>query len=135
MQTFFHQSNSEKNMSGLSQPDISFQNLLHGRKISTSKQVQMIQKMVEMIQVQPVGIARLQRHYFPVSVIESPGKSSEKLCHCKIGLSMSHISRRIDQPHVSVRSRHHISGPQIAMQQGRLPGLIEYVLQLIQQSA
>ena len=103
-------------------------------KISASEQVEMIQKMIQIIQIAALSVAGVDRAAFVVCPVKPLRKSSEQFGHGQVCLRVPDRNRRVDQPGFSVVSGDIISAPQIAVKQGRKGRLRKNLIQVVQKT-
>ena len=65
--------------------------------------------MIEVVQIAPLFISRLEGIDLPVSGIEGRRESPKQLRHGKVSFRVADIHSRIDQPRLSVISRDEIA--------------------------
>ena len=82
-----------------------------GWKIAVAEKIQVVQKLVEIVDVAPKLIPWLKMHYLLVCSVKCGRESSEKLRHGKIGFMVSDIYRRIDEHGIAESIRHDIAVP------------------------
>ena len=75
----------------------------------------MVQQVIQVVQVFPVGIAGIDPCSLSVRIIESAVKAPEQLRHREVCLGMPDVCRRIDEPRLTTAVDHVIACPEVAV--------------------
>ena len=85
-------------------------------EIGWAEKVQMVQKLVEVVEVAAVFVAWLQRICFAIGLVEVLRETAEKFCHGKVCFGVANVAGWIYEHGFAVWTTHNITAPEVSVQ-------------------
>src|SRR5690606_21566176 len=98
----------------------SMQDALHRSGIAPSKEVQVVEQVVEVVDLSPLWIPRLKGPGLGIGLVEGRGERAEKLRHSQIGFPVAHGDGGVDEPRHASFADDVVSTPEIAVEKRAL---------------
>ena len=102
-------------------------------EIGWAEKVQMVQKLVEVVEVAAVFVVWLKGTSSAVCFVELWREAAEELGHCEVGFCVTNVGGWVDEHCFAVGAAHYIAAPEVAMQEAWFLRFHEEVFEMIQE--